>query len=120
MTQSTELLRPNEKHPSVVYYRKQRAWVNQPPPYCPPWSMQEELGASQSFAEDLDLQRKFSSAAEFALCLLQPELVRVVRAGREAAGAPPLRAPWVVGPPTEVLHHWAQENMGQTKPRVFY
>lgn len=43
--------------PSVVYYGKQRARANQPPPCCPLWPMQEELGASQSFAEDLDLLR---------------------------------------------------------------
>lgn len=57
MAQSTELLRPNEKYPSEVYYRKQRGRVTQLPPHHPPWSMQEELGASQSFPEDLDLRR---------------------------------------------------------------
>lgn len=58
---------------------------------------------------------KYSSAAEFVLCLLQLELVRVVGAGREAAGAPPLRAPWVVvvgSPPLKFSTTGPRRNVG--------
>lgn len=87
--------------------------TSQPAPsFCPPWSV---LGASQSFAEDLDLQRyrchlnrtrclgaKFLSAAEFVLCLPQLELAGVVGVRREAADEPLPGALWasrVVGSP---------------------